>query len=289
MLKNILLVLLYSFSAYAGNNQIFQSLMPADNQHEIQVAIIYGQSKVDYTIAGQSAEQKTSVLSLDYRYGLGRNNALGISLGFGDTTSSFSMQPDDKNKGLRNPIISYKGLSEVDTYSVFYEAAYSFGLEKQKSYLNSGEGNQAEGQNKLSLELGTHSLCFNSINLGVLANFTKRFDGQRINISSSTESKVELSGGDEKAIFFFVETNNDLHLNGSIGYKTMSPTESIFANSTTSKTDELTLVILNGSLRYLLTNSLSLIPKLTINTGSGDNYLGKYDSYDLQIGARYLF
>lgn len=289
MLKYIIIALLFSLKAIAADNQILQSLLPTENQHELQATVLYEIAKVDFSTAGESAEQKTSGLSLEYRYGFAQNNALGINLNYNNTDSTFSMQPNGKSKGLTNPKFLYKGLTEINNYTLFYSATYSLGIEKQKSNLDTSEDNQAEGQNTLSLEFGTHSQFANKINLGILTNFSKKFDGERVNISTSTESTVKLKGGDSTLVSLFLETTDNLHINGSIGYKKTSSTETIFANTTTSKSDELSLVIISGSLRYSLNNNFTLIPQLTITTGSGDDYLSKYDSYLLQIGSRYLF
>lgn len=295
MLKKITIALvpvLFSSNVFAA--QVFQTLAPGAGQSEVTPRL--GLAAVG---AETKSTPKTTLsagllnLGVSYFYGLAEGQSLGAEVSYSSqtqkaSTSGFADQ-NAKRKGLLNPFIMYKGLFETGSVSIFTQVGYQFGIEKAKYNYTDSEGNQADGQNKILINVGAYAPLNPEITMGGFIKFEKANDGESTETTGGVDSINKLSGGNSTYVAAFFELpSNEYKPNASLGYRVDNSTESVSGGIPT-KSDELRYLILTGSAQFPIQPNISFNPEIIYQSLLSNDRFDRYGVIAASAKLRILF
>lgn len=288
-----LVPVLFCSNLFAG--QVYQTLAPGAGQSELTPNFGLGLASAE-----SKATPKVTVaaailnLGLKYYYGLADGHAIGAELNYGSqvvkATSSASLDVTQKNSGLMNPTIMYKGLFETGSASIFAQAGYKFAIEKEKNDGVTREGNLAEGQNSFLINVGAYAPVHADFTLGGFINYEKASDGESTETNNGVDTVSKESGGGSTLIAAFFEIpSSEYKPNASLGYQTRHSSESKIGASTISKTDEVHYIVLKGSAQFPIQPNFSVNPEVTYQSMLSNDTYERYGVFAVAANLRLLF
>jgi hypothetical protein len=286
----VLIPVLFCSNVFAA--QVFQTLAPAVGQSEVTpylgLAVASGETKgtpkttVSAGVAG---------LGLSYYYGVVEGHSIGAEVSYLSQTITASATGftdiKQKNKGLTNPVLKYKGLFETEAISLFGQLGYKFGIEKEKYNSTDSEGNSADGQNSILLNVGVYAPVNADMTLGGFINYEKANDGEKTITASGIDSTLKTSGGGSTLVAAFFELqSNEYKPNVTLGHLTRNSSESV-SGGTTTKVDAKHYLVLSGSARFPIEPNLSINPEIIyqslLNNDTFDHYVVLAASASLRL------
>ncbi|MBC7458631.1 MAG: hypothetical protein H7235_10150 [Bdellovibrionaceae bacterium] len=291
-LSVILIPILLSSTVFAA--QVFQTLAPAAGQSEFTPSI---------GLAALSAETKGSPkvtmsaalvnLGISYYYGLAEGHSIGAEAGYNSqavmSTAAGFADTTQKRNGLTNSAVMYKGLFETGSASIFAQLGYRFSLEKEKYNTTDREGNMADGQNAILVNVGAYAPVTTEITLGGLVKYVKANDGEKTSTTSGVDTTSKITGGGSTLVVVFFELpSNEYKPNASLGYQTQNSYESV-SGGTTSKTDETHFLVITGSAQFPIQPNFSFNPEIIYQSILSNDSFDRYGVVGVSGSLRLLF
>lgn len=288
-----LIPVLLSSTVFAA--QVYQTLAPAAGQSEVTPMLGLGAAagetkgtpKVTFT-AG------IANLGLKYYYGLAEGQSLGLEVSYSSQTAKATgsgiMDTTQKNKGLTNPTVMYKGLFETGSASIFTQLGYKFGIEKEKNNGIDREGNVADGQNSFLINVGAYAPVHTDFIIGGYVNYEKANDGESTETNNGVDLVSQDTGGDSTlvAVFFEIPTN-EYKPNASLGYMTRGSSESKVGGSVISKSDAVNYLVLKGSAQFPIDANMSFNPEIIYQSMLSNDTFDHYGVMAVAANLRILF
>lgn len=288
------LIFLFSSAALALT-QTEQTLTPRGQQFELRGGANYQYIDISYDDTSTVAANGFNIPVTAF-YGLTDNNAIGFGFSYKSLTADvkpFGLPSyKQKTKGFESFDIRYKGNFDLmKSMTLYVDGAFSIPPEKRNANTLTYEYTASDGQMALTGTVGLVAPV-SVVKLGGLFSYRFNMEGDGTytsNLYNNISTKV--SGGNVMTIQFFGEIENAYNPNASIYYKTEEATKTKANGTTISEGSKSDLLGVRGSLRFIATENLDIIPYGAFETimNKGDFNVDKANAFFIGADARFLF
>jgi hypothetical protein len=283
------------FCSNVFSAQVYQTLAPGAGQSEVTPYLGLGAAAGE-TKGTPKVTFTAGVLNLGakYYYGLAEGQSIGAEVSYSSQTAKATgsgiQDTTIKNKGLTNPTVMYKGLFETASASIYTQLGYKFGIEKEKNDGVTREGNSADGQNTILVNVGVYAPVHADFILGGFVNYEKANDGESTETNNGVDLVSQDTGGDYTTVGVFFEIpTNEYKPNASLSYMTRGSSESKIGGSVISKSDAVNYLMIRGSAQFPIDANMSFNPEIVYQSMLSNDTFDHYGVTAVTANLRMLF
>jgi hypothetical protein len=293
-MKSLAVALLLFSSAAFALTETEQTLSPRAQQFEVRGGAAYEYMDASYSNGGTVTSNGYKIPATAF-YGLNDHNAIGFGLNYESTTIEnkplLTIATTSKQKGFENFNLQYKGNFDFRKVTLYFGAELDIPPEKLNANKLTSDYTASRGQLGLQGTAGA-LMPVSMFKLGTLLSYKYNMDGDgTLTDIGYTNAAIKVIGGNGYTIQMFGEIENAYNPNASIIYSSFDKVD-FKSNGVTipgfGKRDTLSF---RGSLRFIATENLDLIPYLTYGNvlNKGDVDADKWNIFTIGADARFLF